>query len=216
MDTLDFSKLFEDGKQIKTAQEGSVTLKCHHVGDLVITSGDIVSCDPFTSPDADPFTITLALGDYPLILSVANYEQDGDQRVAGAMLRVGKREAVTWRIALQPDQKLEELEEDEIFGFDVDSGTSCFMDLDAAQSLMEKMEADESYYETIVQEMNRTYVDTWSWANIQMHQATQANMIAFSSGMGDGLYASYFGFDADGSVVSLVTDFALFDADEMA
>ena len=119
-------------------------------------------------------------------------------------------------MALQPGQDLEGLEPDEIFGHGVDSGTSCMMDADAAQSLMEKMEADESYFETILREMDKTYVDTWSWANISMNEETKANMIAFSSGMGDGLYASYFGFDQGGNVVSLITDFALFDADEMA
>jgi hypothetical protein len=215
MQLLDFSKLFEDGKEIITAQEGKVILKRHHIGDLHISSGEVIACDPFTSPDVEPFTVVVTPGTYPLILSVANYE-DEDQRVAGAMLRISNEKAMAWQMALQTGQGLEELEADEIFGHDVDSGTSCMMDADAAQSLMEKMEADESYFETIIREMDKTYVDTWSWANISMNEETKANMIAFSSGMGDGLYASYFGFDASGNVVSLITDFALFDADEMA
>lgn len=214
MQPLDFSKIFEDGKEISTAQEGKVILKRHHIGDLHISSGEIIACDPFTSPDAEPFTVAVPPGTYPLILSIANYE-DQDQRVAGAMLRISAEKAVSWQMARQPDQDLMELEADEIFGHSVDSGTSCMMDAEAAQELMEKMEADESYFETIVREMEKTYVDTWSWANIPVSAVTKANMIAFSSGMGDDLYAAYFGFDASGNVVSLVTDFALFDADEM-
>jgi len=35
----------------------------------------------------------------------------------------------------------------------------------------------------------------------------------FSSGFGDGFYASYFGLDASGEVVALVTDFAVVDWD---
>jgi hypothetical protein len=38
---------------------------------------------------------------------------------------------------------------------------------------------------------------------------TGANIIAFSSGDGDGCYASYFGLAADGSAACLVTDFGL-------
>jgi hypothetical protein len=34
-----------------------------------------------------------------------------------------------------------------------------------------------------------------------------ANLIAFSSGYGDGMYATYAGFDADGQVSVAVTDF---------
>lgn len=214
MQSLDFSKFFEDGKEIITAQEGKIVLKCHRVANLHISSGEIIACDPFTSPDAEPFSVTLTPGIYPLILSVANYE-DQDQRVAGAMLRISGEKAVTWQMAQQSEQDLMGLEADEIFGHSVDSGTSCMMDAEAAQSLMEKMEADESYFETIVREMDKTYIDTWSWANIPVSAETNVNMIAFSSGMGDGLYASYFGFDEAGNVTSLITDFALFDADEM-
>ena len=47
------------------------------------------------------------------------------------------------------------------------------------------------------------------WVDFRMDQATQANIILFSSGLGDGYYPSYFGYDRDGSVVCLATDFGI-------
>jgi len=214
MQQLDFSKLFDDGKQVNT-EHGMVTLARHTAGDLVLSTGALVACDPFTAPDTDPFSLRLPPGTYSLILSVANYEDD-DRRVAGAMLQISARQAVSWELALLPDQALSELEAGEIFGYGVDSGTGCFMDEDAAEILMSKMEADDAYFETIIAEMDKTYTDTWSWTNIDMNPATRSNLIAFSSGMGDGFYASYIGRDADGNVASIITDFALFTDEEMA
>ncbi|NET37521.1 MAG: DUF4241 domain-containing protein [Cyanothece sp. SIO1E1] len=52
------------------------------------------------------------------------------------------------------------------------------------------------------------------WANVVVNEANGANVIAFSSGWGDGGYASYWGYDAKGNLASLVTDFACFDINE--
>jgi hypothetical protein len=48
------------------------------------------------------------------------------------------------------------------------------------------------------------------WAYIQVSDRTQANIIAFDSGCGNCAYASYWGYDTAGNLVSLVTDFAFF------
>ena len=213
MATPDFSKLFEDGRVIKTA-EWEVTLRGLTVCELVLPTGRLVACDPFTSPDEEPFARELPAGSFPVVLSVAHFD-DGDQRVAAAMVRFGGREAVSWEMALVDEDDPAQLGEGEIFGYAVESGTGCFMDAEAAESLMDRMEQDERYFETMVAAMDENYVDTWSWANIVPDANGQANVVAFSSGVGDETYASYFGLDADGNVVSLVTDFALFEPEEM-
>ena len=50
---------------------------------------------------------------------------------------------------------------------------------------------------------------TWSWLDWRPSKGCEENIICFSSGWGDGSYASYFGFDADGRPSALVTDFAV-------
>lgn len=78
------------------------------------------------------------------------------------------------------------------------------------------MDVDEDYFETLITEMEKTYVNTWSWVNLEMDPETNANLIAFSSGLGDGCYASYFGFDEKHNPMILVTDFGVFSDDEVA
>jgi Protein of unknown function (DUF4241) len=52
------------------------------------------------------------------------------------------------------------------------------------------------------------------WANLNINDQTQANVITFSSGLGDGGYASYWGYDSDNNIACIVTDFLLFNEDE--
>ncbi|WP_277949839.1 DUF4241 domain-containing protein [Priestia endophytica] len=45
------------------------------------------------------------------------------------------------------------------------------------------------------------------WGNLILDEEHNLNALVFSSGYGDGFYASYWGIDEKGHVVSLVTDF---------
>lgn len=49
-----------------------------------------------------------------------------------------------------------------------------------------------------------------AWANVRPDADREENIICFRSGFGDGSYPSFFGFDANGQVCQLVTDFGLF------
>jgi hypothetical protein len=97
-----------------------------------------------------------------------------------------------------------ELKPGEISGYPVDSGTGCFMDKSAAKALDQRMSADSSFFKTMMSEMDKTYRHTWSWLNMKF---ADANLIAFSSGLGDGLYATYAGKDSSGRITLVVTDF---------
>ena len=155
----DFSKLFEDGREV-AGEWGRVVLRRREAGELVVTSGCVVACDPLTEPDAEPFLMGVANGRYPVSLSVAHFE-DGDQRVAGALVSFAPGGAVArWEMALVAGDDPAELEEGEIIGYPVDSGTGCFMDERAARLLAERMEEDENFLETFLDAMERNYVDT--------------------------------------------------------
>ena len=92
------------------------------------------------------------------------------------------------------------------------------MDVDAARALIARAkqaaarhEDDEEFFEAL----SRTYVPTWSWTNLILDEASGANVIAFSSGYGDGSYPSYWGYDLAGQRVALVTDFGVLDASRL-
>ena len=213
MTILDYSELLQDGLEVRTAW-GSANLKRHQVGHLVTPTGKIVACDPLVFPETSAFTVQLSPGRYPVILSVAHF--DRDQRVAYASILIKEGRVHHWEMALLPDQDVGSLEPGEVFCYGVDSGTGSFMDSTASRILDERMNDDEDYSEALIAEMDKTYVPTWSWANVEMDTETKANLIMFSSVLGDGGYASYFGFDEDHHPMILVTDFGVFSDDEVS
>jgi hypothetical protein len=124
--------------------------------------------------------------------------------------------AVRWEIATSQGQTLSALTPARAFGYSVDYATGCFIDADVpsmlvAQEAARTDGADESeqFYDQLDAMQSKTYVPTWSWADLLVDEATGANIIAFSSGWGDGCYPSYWGYDAADQRVALVTDFGV-------
>lgn len=209
----DFSNLFAEGKEVAT-EIGRVVLRVRPAGDLTVTTGRVVACDPLVSPDVEPFDRRVPAGTFPVVLSVAHFEDD-DRRVAGAMLRFAEGAPASWEPALRPGEEPSALAEGEVFGYPVDSGTGCFMDAETARLVLSGVD-EEDFADALVGEMEKTYEDTWSWANVALDAEAGHNVVAFSAGVGEGLYASYFGLDEGGRVVCLVTDFSLFEFEDLA
>ena len=99
-----------------------MSLSHHHVGDLALPSGQLVACDPFVSLDTSCFNLSLPLGTFPVLLSIA--KTDNDQRVAYATLRIRPAAPNTWVMMTVGDQDTASLGKDEIFGYGVDSARS--------------------------------------------------------------------------------------------
>lgn len=167
-------------------------IECQEVGSLVLPTGTIVACDGLI-PSLEPFAQKVTPGSYPVILSLVFSESS--LQVACAMLRFSDTMPVSWKPADAPDQN-----EFHGIGYGVDTGTGCFADLAAMQALL----AGPDVYERLRKEVNSPYVD---WVDFRV--SDDCNIIAFSSGKGDGKYPSYFGYDADKNVVCLATDFGI-------
>jgi hypothetical protein len=58
------------------------------------------------------------------------------------------------------------------------------------------------------------YQGAQRWTNVCVDPERGTNLIAFSSGAGDGVYSAFVGFGADGTPVALVTDFKIAYDDE--
>jgi uncharacterized protein DUF4241 len=99
------------------------------------------------------------------------------------------------------------LDEDEFFGYGVDSGTGCFMDAEALRLLNERRDQVEDHFVVITDGMEQNYKHTWSWLDFCPMVGRDDNVICFSTGYGDGLYPSFFGYAAGDSPTDLVTDF---------
>jgi hypothetical protein len=197
---------FADQLSLKDSRLGDFRLVRHPLGNLDLPTGQIVACDP-SYGSVEPFSRAVKPGVYPVVLSVAQFSKD--QRVSYATLEFERSEPVRWEMAVWPGQHVNTLKAEEIFCYGVDAGTGCFMDIEAARTLKEQMDKDESVWDRLVQEMDKTYIHTWSWANWKLDSNPGLNLVAFSTGWGDGCYASYWGYSAQGDLACLVTDFSV-------
>lgn len=194
---------------------GAVEFELREVGRLKVPSGRIVVCDPLVDPRAEAVDRTVAPGAYPVVVSIAHLE-GGDQRIAGALLHFSDERVVEWHLAV-PGAAVPLVEEEpELVGLPVDSGTAGFLSLEAAAAMMERLEAESSFSDRIVEALGRTYRDTREWADVEVGGEPALNAVIFSSGFGDGVYLSVWGLDADGRPVYLIADFGLVGAEEAA
>jgi hypothetical protein len=110
-----------------------------------------------------------------------------------AMLRIHDKPTASWELALQPGQDARLLSANEFFGFGVDTGMGCFLDVSGRDELPKLF--DEQVEE-----------DDWS-SHIEVRDPkTSTNLIAYRSGMGDGSYPVWIGRDVDGEVTCFVAD----------
>jgi hypothetical protein len=208
----DFQKAFRDGETFRTEYLGEFHVERREIGQLVLPTGRIVACDPLVFPETRPFRKRVPPGRYRVILSIAHIpppkgRRTVDQRIACAMLCLGKRVPRRWQMAVQTGQRLRGLKPNEFYGYPVDSGTGCFMDLKAARVLERRMDDDPDYFEHLIKASKPSYVYTRQWADFQLEADSGLNVVFFSSGFGDGTYPSYWGYDATGELTCLATDF---------
>ncbi len=208
MEHTDFALAFQDGATITDAEWTVATMRVQSLGDLVAPTGEIIACDPLTAIEPTPFAQRIAPGRYPVFASMAALA-NGDQRVAAVMLRLRDAPVARWDLARLAGQEEITLQPDEFFGYSVDAGVGCFMDLATADALDTRYEADESYDEALIDALEANRAQEWDYANVTLDEATGANLILFASGWGDGVYASYWGYDASDAAVCLVTDFSV-------
>ena len=222
----DLNAILQDGYALqydwKSQGLQNVTISTRQIGELILTSGRIIACDPLIGPDTRyHFKKTVKPGRYPVIVGVADFQPLGNARFACAMLRISGEAPVRWEVAFinEPDTN----QTDDHTAYGVDAGTGCFMDLDAAQileGLFPEEDEFEEFCDQVIAEMEKNsfgkHPGTAGWANMRVSDNTEANIITFSSGWGDGGYASFWGYDGSGNLTSLVTDFALFPADGAA
>lgn len=188
---------------------GALTVEQRFIGELSAPSGKIVACDPLIISDPEPFDLFVPAGRYGVSVSIIRRVENGDQRTATALLRLSEAQPRSWQMAVLAGQNTADLKAGEVFCYGVDAGTGCFMDVEAARWLARKLRTQDEFADELVARMEAVYVHTRSWANVLLDEAANLNCILFSSGFGDGCYASYWGFDDQGRLACLMTDFGV-------
>lgn len=186
------------------------SIEVEELGMLNLPTGKIIANDPLVSYQDTPFIDSVASGSYPVYVYIHNIGDD--KRVSFAEIRFSDALPVRFEIALaegETDEDVKNLGEEQFLGYGVDSGTGAFMDM-ATYKILENA---EDGFEALDDELENSYVDTYSTANVAFPN-TENNIVAFSSGFGDGAYPSYWGFDEAGNRSCLITDFITIDTDD--
>ena len=174
------------------------------LGSLSLPTGRIVAADPLCLYDTDPFEKRMMPGSYPVWLYI--HHIDDDCRVAFAEIRFSEAAPVRFEMALTWRQTEEELADGEYFGYGVDSGVGSFMDTEACSALVRLTNIEDGIPPELDELLEESYIDTYSAGNFALPESDY-NAAIFSTGFGDGCYPSFWGYDEEGEVCCLITDF---------
>jgi hypothetical protein len=194
------------GSPVTTSHDGKPTsLLVLRLPDIWLPSGQVTASDGFIM-DREAFSRHVKPGRYPLVLAIARLGDD--ERVAFAILKFAESPIAKWEMAVTEGQDVTSLKKDQIFGYGVDSGIGCFCDPVAQKIINEASDPQMRFFDRASGEMEKVYRHTRSWVHVETKSGSAA---LFSSGFGDGVYASYFGLDEAGNVAVLLTDFSVVD-----
>lgn len=181
-------------------------------GKILFPTGRIVACDPVITNDMKEFKINFPSGEYPVLV----HKERESNCIAYVEIVFGDEEISDWKLASTEDQNIEELKGEEIFGYPVESGMGCFMDVETQDCLnhlekklfhrkgQEFMGIYEEFFHEHFYNQNGA-VDQFAF--VKPHEEKGGNIFAFETGYGEGFYASYIGFGKDNQPLKLVTEF---------
>ena len=185
------------------------TIKVHfytlNIGKLKVETGELVACDPVLLHDSEPFIHQFPTGQYPVHLAIAKTRND--QRVAFARVYFSSNPVSKWEFALLKGQENTSIFSDSIYGYGVDAGLGLFLDKAAAKAFNDLYDKDPGLFEKI-------FLDVMDKFDPHNHSCllfdfNGHNLAAFSTGYGDGFYATYVGYDKQGNFCRLLTDFGV-------
>ncbi len=190
----------------------SPLLESFEIGKIYLSSGKLVACDPLITNDMIPFSTEFPKGDF----SVTLHKERESNCVAYAEIIFSHSEIKEWKLATTNGQNIKELADGEIFGYPVESGMGCFMDVETQQSLND---LEQRLYENKGGDFMGIYEEFFhghffdengaidQYAFLKPSETHPGTILAFETGYGEGFYASYIGYDKDQSPVKIITEF---------
>ncbi|WP_288245130.1 DUF4241 domain-containing protein [uncultured Chryseobacterium sp.] len=190
----------------------SPLLESFEVGKIYLPSGNLVACDPLITNDMKPFTTNFPKGDFSVLL----HKERESNCVAYAEIIFSQEDISDWKLATTQGQNVKDLAEGEVFGYPVESGMGCFMDVDTQNNLNELEQRlyhskgadfmgiyEEFFHEHFFDEKGA--IDQFAF--LKPSENHPGTIFAFETGYGEGFYASYIAYDKNQTPVKIVTEF---------
>ncbi len=210
---------FQDGEFLG-ALGFDIVIHRRFLSELHLPTGQLVACDPLFSLDTEPFSVSLPKGSHPTHLVIA--ELRDELRVAYAVVDVGQEEARRWEVAeLPPIPGGDPLAPVDEVGYAVDSTLGAFLDAQTASDLMDYQQIvlpeDDDYERHLWGQIRRRRRHGVGFASLELRKDLKIpvpddrNLLAFDAGFGPGYYPTYLGYDEEGALTRVVTDFDVLD-----
>ncbi|HTE28441.1 DUF4241 domain-containing protein [Flavitalea sp.] len=175
------------------------------IGKIKINSGYVIACDPMHIDEYGiPFTQVFPAGEFAMQLAITKFKNQ--ESIAFARIKFSDEPVQKWEFALLKGQKPMPIGGEDMPGYSVDAGVGLFIDKEASK-VFDRKTAENTDRE-VFKEMEKHYHNNWKYT---MYNFGNHNLAAFSTGLGDGYFGTYIGFDANGNPCRLLTDFGLFD-----
>ena len=192
---------FVDGTRVKQ-YEYELRFSLLEMGKIKIPSGYVIACDPIVMYGRDEFTQKFPIGQFPVQLSIVKIN-NANERVAYSRIKFSDNDVVRWEFALCPGQDALPINGGKSYCFSVDAGLAVFIDKEAKDVFNKK---EHSEWEKVF--IDKRLDNQQLYREYYMHEFDGFNMAAFETGVGDGCYSTYIGYDAQGLPCRLLADFA--------
>ena len=191
------------------------------MGEIEFPTGDILVRDPLVwlNRDEKAYLQSVPKGRFRIETLVVKLEED---HYRYALSRVKFRESlpVIYYEALKGDENLDDVDDDSIFGFNVDAGLATIVDVETRNAYCDfedKWYAEnpgkniyDDFFAAIFAksaEENPLYQrDGGDWINFKIPNS-ELSIPMIQSGFGDGRYPVYFGYDENGKLCDLVVEY---------
>jgi hypothetical protein len=179
----------------------SLRFSVSELGDLKSKSGILVACDPISIHAARGFTQLFPKGQFLVQLALAHFR--GNERVAFSRVVFSSEPVLTWQIATSPGQTPLALTDSQTYCYPVDMGAGIFADKQATEAI-------DAKGQQVWEDIFITKAGQHDYGGF-IHSFDGHNLATFSTGLGDGCYTTYIGYDHRGNVCRLLTDFELLE-----
>ncbi len=177
------------------------------IGAIRLPTGRIVAADVNSMLDLRaPFVRSVPAGEYPVTITVAT-DAKAERRVAFARITFLSGEVSWWDGGETFESRKRELPIEQCEGYGVDSGTGGFLDAATAEYLLRSRQNRDPEAYSICMSENQLAPRLAAFASLP--PPFERTLAVFSSGLGDGVYDSYWGMSDAGRPVCLLTDFNL-------
>lgn len=202
-----FETAYFEGTEVKINDTVRLTFYGVDLGKVNLETGKVVACDPVMTYQQEAFTTQFPTGQFPVQLAIAKVNDNQNELVAFSRILFSEEPVVKWEFALKKGQEPISIFGDSMYCYPVDGGLGQFMD-ESSFNRLEKLDeqSQSQVLDNLIAELDKHTRRSWQFANATYKDI---NIVAFTSGFGDGRYPTYIGYDKNAKPCRLLTDFGL-------